>query len=92
MCSCGGSRRSGLAPNNPELINRSLRQKKSPVVSYQLPKIVTQQVVTKPVISQHPVVTKPVISPHPVVTKPVVVQLLQSNRPVHSGNLPGLRR
>ena len=81
MCSCGGSRRSGLAPNNPELINRSLRQKKSPVVSYQLPKIVTQQVVTKPVIS-----------PHPVVTKPVVVQLLQSNRPVHSGNLPGLRR
>ena len=81
MCSCGGSRRSGLAPNNPELINRSLKQKKSPVVSYQLPKIVTQQVVTKPVISQPP-----------VVTKPVVVQLLQSNRPVHSGNLPGLRR
>jgi hypothetical protein len=80
MCSCGGSRRSGLAPNNPEpknLLRQSYQQQnRNPVISYQLPKIVAQRVVTMPVISH----------------APVVVQLLQSNRPVHSGNLPGLRR
>ena len=91
MCGCGGRRRSGLAPNNPELINKSLIQSykqpnRNPIVSHQQQTVVTHPIISR-LVTQPQVVTKP-----QVVNKPVISQLLQANRPIFSGNLPSMRR
>ena len=93
MCGCGGRRRSGLAPNNPELIQSYKQPNRIPIVSHQQQNVVTHptisRLVTQPkVVSQPPVVAQPKVVAQP----PVVAKLLQANRPIFSGNLPSMRR
>ena len=77
-CSCGGMRRSGLAPSNVEV--RQNQQKQTPnVQQYYSPPPPPAQI-------QRPVQPQP--TPQPQTQQPAT---FQSNRPNFSGNLPRRR-
>jgi len=75
-CSCGGMRRSGLAPSNI-----AIRQKQQTTN--------VQQFYTPPP-TQRPI--PPPQQPQPQPQPQPQTQTFQSNRPSFSGNLPSIRR
>lgn len=75
-CSCGGMRRSGLAPSNI-----AIRQKQ--------PTMNVQQLYTPPPTQRPP---PPPQEPQPQSQTQTQTIPFQSNRPNFSGNLPSIRR
>ena len=87
-CSCGGMRRSGLAPSNI-----AIRHKQTTQV-YTLPhQYIQKQALSPQFHQQTPQVSPPPPQQTPQKQAPSLQQIIyQSNRPNFSGNLPSMRR